>query len=204
MRFDATQRFDAEQAELLALFTDPDFYPTLTDLPKISTPELVDHRTVNGRIHISFRQRYTGDLPAAAMSIIDPHKISWIEELVFDVASATADTHLRPDHYADRFTCRGRYTFTALGQGRSMRRLDGDLRVRVPLVGGRVEAALISGLKEHAMAERNLIEARLLGRAGRAAAATTAKMSPAEKAHKNDKPKSEKPKAKAGKPAKKG
>jgi hypothetical protein len=162
MRFDAEQRFDAEVEHLLGLFTDPDFYATLTGLPKISTPELLDHRAGSGKVHISYRQRYTGDLPAAAQSMIDQNKISWIEELAFDLASRTADTRLKPDHYADRFSCSGRYTFNDLGRGRSARRLDGDLRIRVPLVGGRVEAALISGLKEHADAERELIEDRLL------------------------------------------
>ncbi|HEY5153927.1 MAG TPA: DUF2505 family protein [Acidimicrobiales bacterium] len=162
MRFDAEQRFDAEVDHLLGLFTDPDFYATLTDLPKISTPELLDHRTAGGRIHISYRQRYTGDLPAAAKSMIDVDKISWIEELSFDLGSRTAETQLKPDHYADRFSCHGRYTFRDLGRGRASRRLDGDLRIRVPLVGGRVESALVSGLKEHADAERELIEERLL------------------------------------------
>ncbi len=167
MRFDAEQRFDAEVEHLLGLFTDPDFYATLTGLPKISAPELLDHRASGDKVHISYRQRYTGDLPAAAQTMIDPHKISWIEVVVFDLTAATAATHLKPDHYADRFSCRGQYTFSDLGRGRSSRRLDGDLKIRVPLVGGRVEAALISGLKEHADAERDLIEARLVAHAAK-------------------------------------
>ena len=201
MRFDAEQRFDAEVEHLLALFTDPDFYASLTDLPKISTPELLDHRVNGGRIHISYRQRYTGDLPAAAQSMIDARKISWVEELAFDVAGRYADTRLRPDHYADRFSCSGRYTFRELRGGRSSRRLDGDLRVRVPLVGGRVEAALVSGLKEHADAERELIEARLLT-ARKTLAATRsgkdAKPDKGPKSGKGAKPEKSAPSAKAG------
>jgi len=176
MRFDAEQHFDAEVEHLLALFTDPDFYATLTGLPKISSPELLDHRSGAGKVHISYRQRYTGDLPAAAQSMIDPRKISWIEELTFDLSSQVADTRLKPDHYADRFSCSGRYTFRDLSGGRSSRRLDGDLRVRVPLVGGRVESALISGLKEHAGAEQDLIEDQL-----RAAKSSSSKKSSTSK-----------------------
>ena len=49
------------------------------------------------------------------------------------------------------------------GPGGSIRRLEGDLKVRVPLVGGRVERALVSGLQEHAAAERDVVEERLKG-----------------------------------------
>ena len=188
MRFDAEQRFEVEVEHLLALFTDPDFYAPLVGLPKISSPELIDHRVAGGHVLISYRQRYTGDLPSAAQAMIDAHKISWIEELDFDLSASAADTRLKPDHYADRFSCSGRYTFSPLGPGRSARRLDGDLRVRVPLVGGRVENALVSGLKEHADAERDLITARLKKQAKAAGKGADAKMKKSKADKKSAKP----------------
>ena len=161
MRVDATQRFDTSVDQLLAWFTDPDFYPTLGGLPQISVPEIVSHSVSGATVRLDLRQRYTGDLPSAALTFIDADRLSWVEELVFDLDAATATTRLRPDHYPDRLTCTGTYTFQADGAGRSRRRLDGDLKVRVPLVGGRVEKALVSGLQEHAVAEQQLIATRL-------------------------------------------
>ncbi len=163
MRFHAEQRFTEPVDRLLELLTDADFYPTLRGLPSIGTPEIVDHSTSGDTVRISLRQRYTGDLPAAALAFIDPGRLTWVEELVFDLGRRRASTRLLPDHYADRLTCQGVYVFTDLPGDGSTRRLEGDLKVRAPLVGGRVEQALVSGLQEHASAERELIEQRLYG-----------------------------------------
>ena len=160
MRFHAEQRFSVPSDRLLALFTDADFYSTLTGLPKISVPEIVDHSASGDTVRISMRQRYTGDLPSAALAFIDPARLTWVEELVFDLSERRATTRLLPDHYPDRLTCSGVYVF-ADSDGGSTRRLEGELKVRAPLVGGRVEQALVSGLQEHAAAEQQLIESRL-------------------------------------------
>lgn len=160
MRFHAEQRFTVPTDRLLALFTDAAFYPTLTGLPSISAPEVVDHSAAGDTVRISLRQRYTGDIPSAALTFIDPARLSWVEELVFDLDRLRATSRLLPDHYPDRLTCTGVYVFTDTAGG-STRRLEGELKVRAPLVGGRVEKALVSGLQEHAVAEQDLIERRL-------------------------------------------
>jgi hypothetical protein len=163
MRFATEQRYPADLATVLALFTDPALYPTLSGLPKIGTPEVVEHQVDAHHVHLRLQQRFTGDLPAAAMAVIDPAKLTWIEQIDFDLERATATSRLLPDHYADRLTCSGRYTFVADGPQTTLRRLDGDLKVRMRFVGGKVEGALVSGLQEHAAAEQALIVARFDG-----------------------------------------
>ena len=161
MRFATEQRYPADLATVLALFTDPGLYPTLSGLPKIGTPLVVDHQVDGTHVHLRLRQRFTGELPTAALALIDPTKLTWIEQLDFDLDRATASSRLLPDHYADRLTCSGRYTYLPDGDRTTVRRLDGQLKVRMPLVGGKVEGALVSGLREHATAEQALIAARL-------------------------------------------
>ncbi|MEI7591888.1 MAG: DUF2505 family protein [Actinomycetes bacterium] len=162
MRFDATQRFAMPVDQLLALFIDPDFYPSLAGLPKISAPEVTSHAASGDVVRIDLHLRFTGDLPSAALAVIDPAKLSWIERITFDLPSASATTELLPDHYPDRLSCAGTYSFRAGDcadvAARSIRRLEGDLKVRMPLVGGRVERALVSGLREHADAEQLLVQ----------------------------------------------
>ncbi|HVN51367.1 MAG TPA: DUF2505 domain-containing protein [Acidimicrobiales bacterium] len=162
MRFRTEQQYPAPIDQVLALYTDPTFYPTLSGLPKISAPEVVDHQRLGDQIRLSLRQRYTGDLPAAALTVIDPDKLSWVEQLEFDLRGATATSVLVPDHYADRFQCSGRYRFTATSHG-TTRELAGEVKVRVLLVGGKVEGALVSGLREHGEAEAAIVAARLSG-----------------------------------------
>ena len=62
-----------------------------------------------------------------------------------------------PDHYADRLSCTYRATLDA-SDGGTRRVLSGSLKVRMLLVGGKVEGAIVSGLREHAVAETVLID----------------------------------------------
>ena len=162
MRFRTEQRYPAPRDEVLALFTDPAFYPSLGGLPKLSAPEVVDHRRSGDTVHLSLRQRYTGDLPAAALTVIDPAKLTWVEQLEFDLRRARATSVLVPDHYADRFSCSGRYRYSVDGD-HTLRVLEGEVKVRVLLVGGKVEGALVSGLREHGDAEAAIVADRLRG-----------------------------------------
>ena len=66
-----------------------------------------------------------------------------------------------PDHYADRMSASATTTFVESGAD-TVRRVHGEVKVRVPLVGGQVEKAIVSGLKEH-FADEQRVVSRLLG-----------------------------------------
>lgn len=151
MRFDVEQRFLASPAQVLAVYTDPAFYADLPDYPKVGRPRLVDREDQGDRIVVRVHYRFTADLPSAALAVIDPDKLTWIEETVYDLVAATSTSTLLPDHYPDRLTAGARTRFLlADGTTDTTRRLiEGDLKVRMPLVGGKVEGAIVSGLREH-------------------------------------------------------
>lgn len=169
MRFDVQQRFQADPDRVLALYTDADFYPHLAGLPKVSAPEVLERRAEGDRVLLRVRYAFTADLPSAARAMIDPAKLTWVDETWFDLANRTARTTLIPDHYPDKMTCRASATFTATttrgADGSTIRRIEGDLRVRVLLVGGKVEGAIVSGLREHLTDEEQVAQ-RLLGTDG--------------------------------------
>jgi hypothetical protein len=63
-----------------------------------------------------------------------------------------------PDHYANRLRCNGTFRLEDVPGG--VRRVaEGDLRVSFPLVGGKVERAIVSGLREHAALEAGALRA---------------------------------------------
>ena len=176
MRFATEQRFAADLADRAGAVHRPRPLPH----PRRACPRSARPRwSTTGRRAPACASGSTSASPAtcprAALAVIDPTKLTWIEQLDFDLDRATA-THAGcvPDHYADRLTCSGRYTYLADGDRAHPARLDGELKVRMPLVGGKVEGALVSGLREHAAAEQALIAARLAeltpGRRARATA----------------------------------
>lgn len=148
MRFEVQQRYEADPRRVIELYTDPSFYDLLTELPRVGQPEVRDRSVAGDRITMRVHYAFTADLPSAAHAIIDADKLTWIEETVYDLSTLTCTSRMLPDHYADRLTASAKATFEARGDG-TVRSVTGDLRVRVLLVAGKVENAIVSGLREH-------------------------------------------------------
>ena len=104
------------------------------------------------------RYRFTGQLSAAVRAAIDPQKLSWVEEADHDLAAHRVTFRMIADHYADRFKSSGTYRFDPAGDTATTRNCTGDIEIRMPLVGRRVENAIISGLQDHLGSEVALVE----------------------------------------------
>lgn len=163
MRFSIEQHYSADPSDVIDAFTDPDMYPSFTRLTRVATPVVLD-RTVDGdRITMRIRMRFVAPLSAAARAVIDPERITWVQREIYDVAANAAEVVFLPDNYADRFRCSGTYVFEAAKPSGTIRRITGDLKVRMPLIGGEVERAVVSGLRDHFGQEEPLVEAWIGG-----------------------------------------
>ncbi len=161
MRFSITQRFTAATPrDVIDAYTDPGLYPTLQGLTKVATPEVVSHQTTGDTVALTLRMRFIAELNAAARRVIDPAKVTWLQDEQYDLSELTATVVFKPENYADRFSSSGGYAFTADPDDptATIRTISGDLRVRVMLVGGQVEGALVSGLREHFGEEKPLVQ----------------------------------------------
>ena len=152
MKFSIEQRFAAAADDVARAYADPNLYVALQDLPKLSQPDVVGHAVDGDVVTLEVRYRFAGELSSAARAVIDPARLTWVERSVHDLATNATTFTMLPDHYADRFRCSGSYRFEA-AKGGTSRRGEGDLRVRVLLVAGAVEGAIVSGLKEHLVDE---------------------------------------------------
>jgi hypothetical protein len=160
------QRFErADPASVMDAYTRPELYATFTGLTKVATPEVVSRQESDGYVHVVIRMRFIAEVNAAVRRVVDPARITWLQDERYDLAAGTAVVRFQPDNYADRFTSEGGYTFAADERGGTARTISGDLRVRVPLVGGQAERALVSGLREHFEEEQPLVQRYLDERA---------------------------------------
>lgn len=166
MRFALEQTFAGAVDEVLAVFTDPAFLATLDQLPNLGEPEVLEHRTDGGRVFQRVRYRFTGTLSPAVSRVLDPSRLVWVDETTYDTGARTATFRILPEHYANRLTCSGAYRFVPDGEGdgATVRRAEGDLRVSYPIVGRAVERAIVSGLSDHLRAEGELVERWLAAR----------------------------------------
>lgn len=162
MRFTITQDFDSSASDVIAAYADASLYPALIGLPKLGDIEPLDHHVEGSRVRQRIRFRFTGHLPPAVTAVVDPAKLSWIQESEHDLDDGTTSFELLPDHYRDRLRASGSFEIESSETG-SLRRVDGQVRVRAPLVAGRVEAAIVSGLEEYLAAEAPRVDTWIAG-----------------------------------------
>jgi hypothetical protein len=102
MRFEICQQFPGPAEAVARIYTEPRFYELLGELPRLGRPEVLDRREDGAVVHLAVRFRFTGNLSAAVTRVVDPDKLSWVEDSVHDLDRLTTTFRMKPDHYADR------------------------------------------------------------------------------------------------------
>jgi hypothetical protein len=144
VRLAASHHFAGSVAEVCAAMGDPAFYAVLR-LPDVEPPELVS-RTVDGaRVDVHVRFMYTGKLDPIARRIVGHDQVSWVQQLQIDPVAASAALQVIPAVGMVPVTCTGTFALRTEGGG-CVRTLDGDLRVKVPIIGSRAEKSLAPGI----------------------------------------------------------
>ena len=153
MRFRVEQRYDAPLATVEEAFVDPAFIARLATLPKLGGAQMLERRDEGHLHHQRVRYAFVGELSAAVRAVVDPARLTWVEESTLDRRSHRTEWHVVPDHYGSLLRCSGTFQLEAEGPAATRREATGEVRVTFPLVGGRVEKAIVSGLEEHARLE---------------------------------------------------
>lgn len=156
MDFNIEQQLLGPPTEVETVLLDPTFVAARAALPKLGDAELLESRRNGDHARQRIRLRFTAPLASAVTAVIDPDRLTWVDDASYDFTTHVAEHRIVPDHYADRLACSYRATIEAV-RGGSRRVMAGTVKVRMPLVGGRVERAIVSGLAEHAVAEADLV-----------------------------------------------
>ena len=148
MDFRSENRFDADVAEVIAAYADADLAAALGPLTPLSAGELLEHRRELDKVVVRVRYAYRGDLPSGASAIVEPAKLTWVQVTELDLVQRRALVVLQPDHYGDRLRARAVERFEPAPLGGTNRTVEGELKVKLLVVGRAVERALVSGLQE--------------------------------------------------------
>jgi hypothetical protein len=161
MDFTIEQHLAGSPDAVLGVLLDPAFVVARAALPKLGGAELVDSFRDGDHARQQIRLRFTGDLAPAVTAVIDRDNLTWVDDATYDLATHTAEHRVVPDYYADRLSCTYRASITPEPEGDregARRVLAGSLKVRMMLVGGKVEGAIVGGLRDYAAAEAVLID----------------------------------------------
>lgn len=165
MRFEIVQHFDSPAEKVQAAYLDPAFLEEIGRLPRLGAPDLLEERAEGEIVHRRIRYRFAGDLNSAVRAVIDPARLTWVEESTTNRTTWVTEWVIRPDHYSDKLSSRGSFRIEPASEG-SRRRATGEVKVNMFLVGGKVEGAIVGGMREHAEFERDAIVRHLQGNAG--------------------------------------
>jgi hypothetical protein len=144
VRLDAEHRFHSSPADVCDAMGDPAFYATLR-LPDIEPPEVLSRTATGEHVDISIRFEYTGKLDPIVRRIVGHERVAWVQELGIDRDTCACTLAVKPDVGVVPVSCSGTFALRDDGDG-CVRTLRGELKIKVPIIGGRAEKSLAPGI----------------------------------------------------------
>ena len=150
MKFTVTETIAAGRDEVLGALVDPDYYAELgAAATAVRPPELLAASESAGTVHTRVRYAFDGTISGPAALVVDVDKLTWVIETTYDTARHAGSLVVVPDHYEGMLRCRGTLTLEATDAGATVETVTGRLEVKVPLVSGAAEKAILGGFTRH-------------------------------------------------------
>jgi Protein of unknown function (DUF2505) len=151
VKFSIRQAVAVPPARAVAAYGTPAFYEGRPARDDIEVREVVRHQDTGDRVLLEVRFAFTGSVSPAVRAVVDPTKMSWITRTELVPAERRSSWTVLPDHYPDRLQASGTYRFGdgEAGPGTCEVEVEGDLRVRVPIVGRSVEKVIVGDLRAY-------------------------------------------------------
>ena len=159
VRFHSEHSFASPVAAVVGVLTDPAFYLELT-LPDLEQPELLGSTDDGDAAVIRLRYEFVGRLDPMARRLIGSGRLAWVQEV--RVQRSTSSGTLGFEAERDPRRLHGSADFNlAPSTGGTTRRLDGELVVAIPGVGGRAERRIVPGLLRRLDIEAEAVDTAL-------------------------------------------
>jgi hypothetical protein len=146
----------AESAQ--AAFVDPAFYQSLGALSGISAPEVRSFSQSADHARLVIGYRFVGQLNGPARRILDPDKVTWSQVTDVDLSTRRSEVRMVPDNYQGLLTFSAWYELRTEGEGKCCQHFEGDLRIRLPLLGPLAERAIGGSIRENIAETARLVE----------------------------------------------
>jgi hypothetical protein len=154
--FKLTQEIPASIDAVEAALVNPEFLARMAELPKLGSAEVVSNERDGTMVHLQVRYLFQAELSSAVTKFVDPDKLTWIEDSTVDLAAHHTTCVIRPDSYDNLLQGSYEATIAPSGSG-CVRTVTGKIKVKIPLLGSKVEKAIIGGLSENSDAQTHLL-----------------------------------------------
>ncbi len=164
MKFRLEQKIPGTVEEVEEAFVDADLFAELRDVDDLGRPELLDRADRGDAVDLRVRYAFTGELAPPLSSLVEPSRLTWVEESTLDRSTHRTEFHIVADHYADRLKCKGTVELSDDGEGGTLRVAEGSLNVSIPFVGRKVEQVVLDGLVAQAATQARVVGDWLVSR----------------------------------------
>lgn len=144
MKFSMDHDFPADPKKVIDILCDPAFQEQL-DLPDLSRPTIVEASTDGSARVLKLRYEFVGHLDPIAKKVLGNRKLTWLQELRMDTESLRGMLTFAAEADPNRMNGNGSIVLSATDAG-AHRHMDGELLVKVPLIGGMAEKKILPGL----------------------------------------------------------
>ena len=168
MRFRTQHRFGAPVGAVVDVLVDPDFHREL-ELPDARLLDVVDHRDDGDGAFLALRYEYVGRLDANVRRLLRGRRLTWIQELTVERPTGSGTPAWRErggsltfaaENAPDRLHGEAGFGLHA-EEDHAVWDLEGEVTVRVPLVGAGAERAITAGFLERLDVEVAAVRERL-------------------------------------------
>jgi len=160
VRFCVEHEFPGSPLAVAQILCDPAFH-TMLDLPDLSRPEVMEHTVSGSERVLRLRYEFVGHLDPIARRLLAGRRLTWVQELRLDTTTGVGRLSFAAEAEADRMHGSASVTLRALDDAHTRRRVEGDLFVRVPVVGGTAERRIVPGLVRRLEVEADALTATL-------------------------------------------
>ena len=145
----ARHKFPGTPTAVADILFDPAFHTGL-DLPDLSRPEVVEHTENGSERLLRLRYEFVGHLDPIARRLLAGRRLTWLQELRLDRDRGMGRLTFAAEAEPNKLYGSAAVSLVAVdapdGTACTHRIVEGDLYVKVPLVGGTAERRIVPGL----------------------------------------------------------
>jgi hypothetical protein len=160
MHFEREHGFAGSVERVATIMSDPAFQAGL-DLPDLARPDVVAHEVDGAARRLTLRYAYIGQLDPIAQKVVGGRTLTWVQDLRIDLATGVGTLGFSADGVGGRADGTATVTIKSTGEGTCRRVIDGDFRIRIPLLGGKAEKAIVPGLARRLDVEADAVAVEL-------------------------------------------
>ncbi len=162
VKFGFEQRWTAPVDDIMSTYLDPAFWTGIEGFSNMAPPELlgIDRDDSAGTALVRIKYKVDAKLPSQAARFIDPNDVAWVQETTWDLNELTAVVRFLPVQAAGLIRAEATIAVTSEGDD-TVRELRGEFKVKIPLVGSKVEKAVVGDIGTNLEEEADLVAAHL-------------------------------------------